>query len=176
MKVKINSNLFQKTTVIINNSLEALYISANTDRDGTLSWTEVREFQIMLHRSYTYQNNSTALRPDEFLKAGGGDCEDWSLVACGLFRFWRYNAYVGTLDNPNSKTGHAICLVPQYQKPDGIGYYYFEGKTTFSGNLLPSGYYVPIDYDQIGNLSNAVGKNWTLNRIYKPEDIYGTVM
>lgn len=40
------------------------------------------------------------------------------------------------------------------------------------GYPVKSGWYIPIDYDSVGSLSNAVGEGWKLRAIWEPESIY----
>jgi hypothetical protein len=176
MQLAVNGRDFRMVTGIDNSSLEKLYAEADIDKDCCLSWSEIKGFQAGLTYKFRYLANSTALRPDEFLEAGGGDCEDWALITCGLMRYWGYKAYVGCMAPPGNNSGHAICLIPQTKEPAEVGHYFLQNPTTVSGKPLPPGYYVPVDYEQVGRLSMAVGKNWTLKRIYEPEAIYGNYM
>ena len=116
------------------------------------------------------------LTPDEFIAQGGGDCEDWSLITSGLLRYWGIESYVGRLSSPKGDSAHAICLVYQSTKPISGLYYYISSDTTYYGFKISAGYYIPIDYENVGDLSNAVDDSWELEKIYYPEDIYGNVM
>jgi hypothetical protein len=69
-------------------------VRADAGGDGALGWSELASFQAWLDRRYAYRSNEPALRPDEFLAQGGGDC-DWSLFTCGLLRYWGWDPYVG---------------------------------------------------------------------------------
>ena len=171
LKVQIASKLFRDITGIENSSLEKIYTSADSDRSGILSWPEVGAFQRQLTRKFEYKHNTSALRPDEFIEEGGGDCEDWALMTCGLFRYWGYESYVGALGNSSATDRHAVALIPQQHKPADWTYYHLEGFRTWSGSLLPTAYYIPIDYDLVGGLSSAVGKGHKLERVYNPERI-----
>ena len=173
MRVQANARLFRRATGIYDFPLEERYAAADTDRDGALSWSEVRSFQRALTRAFRYIANGTALRPDRFLRQGGGDCEDWALVTCGLLRFWGYEAYVGSIGDPSGMSGHAVCLVPQQERPVGMTYFELRGFYTSSGAALPDGYYIPIDYEHVGRLSSAVESGWVLKRVYEPESLYG---
>ena len=63
------------------------------------------------------------------------------------------------------------------ERPWGFDYYTVEAsETTVDGNLVRSGYYVPIDYEVVGGSSSAVKRNWIPRDFYTPERIYGTVM
>ncbi len=169
LKVQIASKLFRDITGVESSSLEKIYTSADSDKSGILSWPEVSAFQRRLTRKFEYKHNASALRPDEFIEEGGGDCEDWALMTCGLFRYWGYESYVGGLGNSSATGGHAIALVPQQDKPVNMTYYHLEGFRTWSGSLLSTAYYIPIDYDLVGGLSSAVGKGHKLERVYNPE-------
>lgn len=168
--------LFQKTTGVDDEDLIARYTSADADRNGKLSWEEIGTFQRALYRRFAYEPNQTALRPDEFLAAGGGDCEDWSLVTAGLLRFWGYGAYIGSIRSPDNLQGHAVCLVKTPDKPQNFLYYRFKESGMFNGTFVEEGYYVPIDYQLVGSLTSAAGSNWRLKRMYVPEKIYGATM
>ena len=133
-------------------------------------------FQEALRDRFAYVSNGTALRPDEFYSSGGGDCEDWALMTAGLLRFWGFDAFVGSLRPPDDSSGHAVCLVRLDGEPKGMIFYPFEESGAFNGTDVDAGYYVPIDYQHVGSLSSAVGKNWRLRYIYIPEEIYGSTM
>jgi len=175
-KIQSNAAGFRQATGIDSEALERLYASADTNRDSNLSWSEIQSFQNKLVRSYSYRFNTTALRPDEFIAQGGGDCEDWALLTCGLFRFWNIAAYVGCIRDHGTREGHAVCLVYQTREPIYRVHYHLDDSMTWSGRALPTGYYVPVDYENVGSLSSAVGKDWKLTTIYTPERIYGMSM
>ena len=156
--------------------LLAKYATADLNRNSRLSWDEISVFQRELYRNYAYQANDNALRPDEFIDSGGGDCEDWALVTAGLLEFWGYQARVGSIRSPDNSRGHAVCLVFSLEKPSRHFYYHFSETGQFNGDLVEAGYYIPIDYNLIGRLSNAVESGWELRRIYTPEKIYGVAM
>ena len=154
-------------------ALEQRYAEADADRDGYLCWPELEAFQKRLDREFEYQANPTALRPDQFLAQGGGDCEDWALMSCGLFRYWGWPCYVGRLAPGRQSAGHAVCLVRSERKPAGYMYYTVTEACTGDGRRVPPGDYVPIDYGVVGGLTNAVGNDWRLQHFYEPERMYG---
>ena len=169
-RVAINTSLLSVRTGISDPRAINLFVSADQDQDGEVSWGEIQRFQTALDRNYSYQPNTTALRPNEFLAAGGGDCEDWALVTAGMLQFWGIPVFIGSL---SSSTGHhAVALVPTASlttsKPPGA--------TTITippGSSLRAGSYVPIDYASVGSLTNAVAIKFTVERIWVPEEIYG---
>jgi hypothetical protein len=119
---------------------------------------------------FRYESNDIALRPDEFLHAGGGDCDDFALYSAGLLRFWGWEPYLGCLSPGRGKEGHAICL--SYEDgsfSSSFTYFDVTAGSTEDGSPLKRGRYVPIDYDCVGELSNAAGKSWKLTEIYVPE-------
>ena len=171
-----NVLVFAERTGITDQRLIALYLRADEDRNGYMSWPELASFQRRLDSSYRYSANGTAIRPDEFLAQGGGDCEDWSLVTAGLCRFWGWETYVGSI-GPESGTGHAVALIRMNQKPNPrYAYYHFNGNEVIGGRSVLEGYYVPVDYGYVGKLSSAVNRGWRLRGIYSPESIYGKIM
>ncbi len=184
IKRKINDKLFEQRTKIYNPRLNKMYANADLNGDWKLSWYEIKKFQKRLYTHYKYIPNKIALKPDQFIQQGGGDCEDWALMTAGLLTYWGYKAYVGTLSNKNYPEGHAICLAYSPTKPPkGIGYIkVHKGSPLLLYNLdnPPSGYYIPIDYTTVGGYSTAItsrkrGK-WYYSAIYLPERIYGWFM
>ena len=164
---------FSRATGISASALESAYEKADANRDGRLDWGELSRFQSRLERTYAYRSNELALRPDQFLAAGGGDCEDWALFTCGLLRYWGWDPWVGSLAPSRDAVGHAVCLVRVPDKPGrGTTWWAVEDDGTLGGHPVEAGWYVPIDYDSVGSLSSAVGNGWELRAIWKPESIY----
>lgn len=165
-RIAINTDFFIAKTGVTSPAVIELYAAADANRDGEISWEEVRRFQRALGNSYAYIANDRALRPDEFIAAGGGDCEDWALMTAGMLRFWDIPVFIGSLA---SSTGHhAIALIPTDHVPKGA-----RTIDVGPGTSLRPGHYVPIDYEEVGHLSNAVGRRFTVERIWAPETIYG---
>jgi len=157
--------------------LAGRYLDADLNGSGRLSFDELRVFQEQTHRNFRYEANELALRPDDFLARGGGDCEDFALYTAGLLRYWGWEPYIGSLAGSDSGIGHAVCL--SYEDgsiPDGFTYFELEAWTTKDGEEIRPGTYVPIDYDHVGSLSNAVEKGWKLRSIYTPEKAWGLEM
>jgi hypothetical protein len=135
----------------------------------------LQAFQRRLVRDVPYRNNAVAYSPDAFVSAGSGDCEDFALFTCGLLRFWGIDSYLGSLQHDSVATGHAITLIPVSTVPEGFLYWELDGGFTAAAGG-PPGIYVPVDYDHVGGLSNAVGPGWTLRWIRRPESVYGLRM
>lgn len=157
--------------------LVSRYLDADLNGSGRLSFEELEAFQKKTLREFRYQSNDLALRPDEFLAKGGGDCEDFALYTAGLLRFWGWEPYIASLAQSASSVGHAICL--SYEEgaiPKNFEYYTIESWTTEDGSALRPGRYVPIDYDHVGSLSGAVGSGWKLRSVYIPEEAWGLSM
>ena len=167
---------FRAATGITSPGLEALYRNADRDGDGTLDWSELAAFQSRIHRTYAYRSNRLALRSDEFLAQGGGDCEDWALFTCGLLRYWDWDPYVGRFAGSDSGTGHAVCLVRVSARPAAYRAWSVDADGLLGGYPVKAGWYVPVDYDIVGELSNAVEDGWRLRVIWTPERIYGEQM
>ena len=167
---------FREATGIVDSRLVALYESADTGGDGALDWSELAAFQAWLDRRYAYRSNESALRPDEFLAQGGGDCEDWSLFTCGLLRYWGWDPYVGSFAGSEHGVGHAVCLVRVAERPPRYRAWSVDGDGYLGGQPVKAGWYVPVDYGTVGDLTNAVGDGWQLRVIWTPERIYGEEM
>ncbi|MBN1837445.1 MAG: hypothetical protein JW820_16440 [Spirochaetales bacterium] len=110
LHLRINSRLFRQATGIADPALEELYAGADSDRDGYLCGNEIREVQRRLAVCYEYWHNATALPPDELLTLGGGDCEDWALLSCGLLRYWSWEAYVAALVPTGRRPGYCVPI------------------------------------------------------------------
>ena len=175
IKEQINSALFDRVTGIFDPYLDSIYAGADKNNDFRLSWQEIQLFQNNLYYSYKYRNNSKALRPDEFVNRGGGDCEDWALMTSGLLTYWGYRSYIGIFEPRSRRTAHAICFLYTTKKPPGsYTYIHLTSITGYKENNkdVRPGYYIPIDYNVVGGYSNAMGRNWFLVNIDNPKDIY----
>ena len=168
---------FIATTGITDQSLIDHFLGADLNHSGRLSYDELSTFQIKTYKEFRYESNDVALRPDEFLAAGGGDCDDFALYTAGLLRFWGWEPYLGCLSPGDGKEGHAICLSHE-EEPFSKAYAYYDvsATTTEDGSSLRPGRYVPIDYDLVGGLTDAAGKGWRLTSIYVPEKAWGRRM
>ncbi|MFP4563920.1 MAG: hypothetical protein ACLFRY_11500 [Spirochaetia bacterium] len=164
---------FIQATGIDDVDLLTAYAAADTDCDGGLSWRELEVFQELVAGTFAYAENSRALRPDEFLTAGEGDCEDFALFTAGLVRFWGGRPFIGVIRGSSRITGHAVCLVYTREKPGYPVYWTNDGSAVYPGIDLPEGYFVPVDYEHVGSLSNAVAAGWSLAEIMIPEETYG---
>jgi hypothetical protein len=158
-------------------ALASRYLDADLNGSSRLSFDELDTFQDRTFREFRYEANERALRPDEFLAAGGGDCEDFALYTAGLLRFWGWEPYIASFAGSNEGTGHAVCL--SYEEgafPSDYTYFRIDEWTTEDGSTLKPGSYVPIDYDHVGSLSSAVHPGWKLRSVYTPEKAWGLEM
>jgi len=175
MHLAINARLFYQATGIVDDDLESRYATADLDRDGYLGWSELEDFQARLVREFRYRSNPTALRPDQFVAQGGGDCEDWALMSCGLLRYWGWDCYVGRYAPADGQEGHAVCLVRCERRPARYGYVTVDHSLAWE-SLAPPGEYVPVDYAVVGGVTEAVSRYPRLTHIAQPEELYGLRM
>lgn len=155
--------------------LVRLFTQFDTDGSGGLTWDEVQRFQSFTYRHFRYLANDTALRPDDFVAQGGGDCEDFALYSCEFFRFWGWPAFVAGFFLGNE--GHAVCFVrAEAAVPTLYLSYPLAGRRTLEGDPIPAGTYVPVDYDQVGGYSSAVKAGMELKDYFTPAKIYGVPM
>lgn len=176
-EVRKRARRFTEDTGIIHAGLIDWFIAADSDRNMLLSWDEIQNFQTELYVNYSYLSNATALRPADFVYQGGGDCEDFAIMSVALIRFWGGRAFVGSFAPTQTGTGHAICLVYADGPVDfGMHYELEQPMQLHYGGTAPAGYYIPVDYDHVAGISNAMRKSWTLRAMYCPENIYGTYM
>ena len=169
---------FARRTEISDPTLLWLYLEADLDGSGRLSFDELEAFQRKTYKQFRYINNDTALRPDQFVAQGGGDCEDFALYTAGLLRFWGWEPYIASFSpGGGSDPGHALCFSYEAGSlPGAYRYYRLDNYTASDGTVLKNGKYIPIDYDHVGGLSDAVGPGWKLRTVYIPEKIYGLPM
>jgi hypothetical protein len=80
---------------------------------------------------------------------------------------------VGSFVAPGGGEAHAVCLVRGDRRPARYAYYTVSQALTTNGEAVAPGNYVPVDYELVGGLTNAVGRNWRLERFHKPEKMYG---
>jgi len=172
--IKVNTIVFTKTTGIKDKKLLDIYINADLNKNAFLSWEEIKGFQMEINREFKYLENDTALRPDEFLKAGGGDCEDWALFTAGLLQFWNYTTYIGSLNFKDDY--HAITLVRVNELPYRFKGYKITSAKLEGGDTLPTGIYTFIDYYKVGRLTRAGGRRPRLIDVKNPEWCYGRKM
>lgn len=168
---------FLEATGLANRELVRRYLAADLNGSGKLSFDELDAFQKRTYRDFRYEANDSALRPDEFLAAGGGDCEGFALYTAGLLRFWGWEPYLGCLGPSRLGEGHAVCL--SYEEGSfspSYAYFTLDAWRAEDGTALPSGRYVPIDYDEVGGLTNAVKPGWKLRAVYVPEEAWGLPM
>jgi len=169
----INVRGFQKETGFTDRMLVKIYMNADSDRNGHLSWREVAEFQRRTYRTFEYRHNNTALNPADFLAQRGGDCEDFALFTCGMLRFWGWNCKVAGFYPPDGGYGHAIVMVWSASPINGYGSIRIDQGHMVGSTFMQAGYWIPIDYDSIGAFSNAMGNDWSLWDLDRPEDLYG---
>jgi len=172
--VKINTVVFTKITGIKDEELLSIYIEADTNKNGFLSWEEIKSSQMRINREFEYISNDIALRPDEFIKAGGGDCEDWALFTAGLLRFWNYETYIGSLNFKDNY--HAVTLVKVKELPFRFKGYKITSAEMESGETLPEGIYTCIDYYRVGRVTKASGRKPRLIGVSNPEWCHGRKM
>ncbi len=172
--VKINSMVFVEVTGTDDEGLLAIYIDADLNKNGLLSWEEIKTFQIKINREYNYITNDTALRPEEFIIEGEGDCEDWALLTAGLLRFWNYEPYIGSLNFKDDF--HAVTLVKVDDLPYKFKGFYIQSAELTDENELLEGIYTYIDYYRVGRVTKASGRKPRLIRVSKPEWCYGRKM
>jgi len=172
--IAVNATVYIRETGILNYRLIQRYIDADIDRDGILAWSEIKIFQRRMQADFAYRINERALRPDEFLEEGGGDCEDFALFTAGLLFFWNYEACIGILDTGDSS--HAVTLVLVDTLPRNFKGYYIADALVPPKDHFIEGLYTVIDYYRVGNFTKASGKRAQLAGVMMPQSSYGRAM
>lgn len=85
--------------------------------------------------------------------------------------FWGWRPYIASFGHPKGGTGHAVCF--SYEVSGGFparySYYTLKGAVAWDCTPLPDGKYIVIDYEHVGELSNAIPKGWVLRWFYIPK-------
>jgi len=79
---------FHHRTGLEDTALLDAYLDADEDVSGRLSFAELESFQRRTMQHIKFADNAIALRPDQFLAAGAGDCDDYTFYTASLLRFW----------------------------------------------------------------------------------------
>ena len=161
VKGNIGDSLSQRVTKIFRN--------ADSNNDGRISVDELKFFQSWLVGTYKYKENSTAFHPDDFLTQGGGDCEDFAIITTCMLNFHGVVAYVAGFGRVTVNK-HAVCIV-EVTNDNALGYLFY----TLQGWGIPSGIYIPVDYETVGGFS-TIDRRWKIARISTPVNIYGVYM
>ena len=143
-----------------------IFKSADSNNDHKISLSELQSFQNWLVQRFKYKENETALRPDDFIAQGGGDCEDFSIMTCCMLNYHGIVAYVAGFGRVTTNK-HAVCIL-QIREPVPPGFLYY----TLEYWNVPDGFYTPIDYNTVGGLE-AIDRRWKIANINKPVDMYG---
>lgn len=161
VKQNIGDNISQRTLKI--------FQDADVNKDAKISVAELQRFQNWLMRNFKYQNNSTALHPDDFIAQKGGDCEDFAIMTTCMLNYHGVVAYVAGFGRVTVNK-HALVIV-QVAGNTAPGYLFY----TLKNWQIPHGYYIPVDYDNVGGLE-AIDRRWKIARINTPKAIYGVCM
>ena len=151
-----------------------LYDRTDLDGDGALCWMEIRAFQNRVVYTFEYQENRTALSPEEFVRNGGGDCEDFALFTAGLLARWGYTAYLGLIHRAGRY--HAVALVWLESLPPGHRGLYVHRAETAAGRVLEDGYLTCIDFTRVGELPRMGLFTAELVGLAEPEWCHGRPM
>lgn len=144
---------------------------ADLNRDDELSWHELKRFQREVFRDFRYENNATALRPEEFFVAGGGDCEDFAIFSAAMLTYWGWEAYVASMGT-SQYDAHAVVFVKVDHAPSWASSYEITAAET-NPRFAAGGTFVPVDYDVVGGITNAVSPGSTVTDIVVPRQWYG---
>lgn len=157
-----------KSNIGMNNSDKVLKIFKNADSnsDGKISQFELQNYQNWLIENFKYKHNETALCPDDFIKQGGGDCEDFAIMTCCMLNYHNIVAYIANFGRVTVHK-HAVCMA-EIKKPVPPGMLYY----TIQYSSIPNGIYIPIDYEKIGGLT-AIDRRWKISFMSLPKNMFG---
>lgn len=172
-QMAVNRQALAAAATYFDEELLIRFEAADVSRDAKLEWREIRVFQQDLYSEFSHQVNDVALRPDEFLRLGGGDCEDWALVTCALLRFWGIENLIAIVKDSDAPFSHAITLMrARTAEVRSQAVYLYEEWLDHIPDAEP-GLYVPIDYNRVGEASTAVSWDYWYVAVERPEFVYG---
>lgn len=156
-----------------NTSEEVISIFIRFDLNGSsnISLDELQVFLDYMLTNFSYQANNIALSPSDFLIRRGGDCEDFAIFTSDFLTFWGEDSFVGGLYN--ARTGHAIALLKVDIVPKGYQSIDLNKYTGYREIGIPTGIYIPIDYNYLGTYSNATEMGMVLEKIWISKAIIG---
>jgi hypothetical protein len=156
---------------------DAYFDRFDTNYNGELDWGEIEEFQETVYEEFTYQHNDTVLSPAEFMRRGGGDCDDFATFSASFIEHHGYPGYVIGYDpaTPAEEAGHAVAAVYIGSSTHRAGYVSLEAGRLRDASGAPAGSYragnyVVLDYWQIGV---PISKQGPLDYVARPGDLIG---
>ncbi len=171
------------TTLKSPQKLEKQYIKYfeqnDTNRNGELDWGEIKQFQALLSKNFSYENNDRVLTPGEFYSKKSGDCDDFSSFSASFIKYYGYPCYILTYNNhEDSYNGHAVAAIYIGDELYEEGSESITNKKLYSpkengelDELAPNGNYVILDYWKVGG---TIDKYDYLEHVSKLEDVIGS--
>jgi len=149
-----------------------VYAAADQNHDSNLTISEMRAYFKTCYAGTSYKTNDVALDPLKFFLNRGGDCEDYAIYAADTLYFNGFEAYVGVVTRPEWAEAHAVCLVRMGSVlPKGTFGYIVGEKSVGS-----PGAYMVIDYDFVGEFSEARFYAGELVKMYRAHELWGKKM
>lgn len=161
---------------LLNSCFVAAFFSAATFLYSNEYFFNIQKFLPEQLKGFEYKNNNYVLSPKEFEKNKGGDCDDFAVYTCYLLDKLGYTSFVGMFYDNTGREGHAFCVLFTTDRrlaeiADTFYTFKYGEKDSFSGELLPMGYYIPIDYGRYGIVTSKPGR---FKYITKPSNIIGS--
>lgn len=151
----------------------------DTNRNVELDWGEIKQFQALLSKNFSYENNDIVLTPEEFYSKKSGDCDDFSSFSASFIKYYGYPCYILTYNNhEDSYNSHAVAAIYIGDELYEEGSVSITNKKLYSpkenrelDEFAPNGNYVILDYWKVGG---TIDKYDYLEHISKLEDVIGS--
>lgn len=141
------------------------------NRDGVIDWGEIETFQQTVFETFQYRSNGRVLDPAEFMRYGGGDCDDFATFSAAFLEYHGYDGYVMTVERDGDPDSlHAVAALYIGDDTYQAGYHAVDAGPLYAGGSHPGGNYVLIDYWKIGG---TLDRYDTLRHVARVDGVVG---
>jgi hypothetical protein len=139
--------------------------------DGVIDWGEIETFQQTVFETFHYRSNGRVLDPAEFMRYGGGDCDDFATFSAAFLEYHGYDAYVMVVERTGDpSSAHAVAALYLGEHTYEAGYHSIDAGPLYSGGSHGGGNYVLLDYWKVGG---TIDRYDTLSHVARVDGVVG---
>ena len=143
----------------------------DANADGVINWGEIKTFQQTVFETFQYRLNGRVLDPAEFMRYGGGDCDDFATFSAAFLEYHGYDAYVMVVERTGDpSSAHAVAALYLGEDTYEAGYHSIEAGPLYSGGSHGGGNYVLLDYWKVGG---TIDRYDTLSHVARVDGVVG---